>query len=98
MAASKPKTEPRQWEAVEWEYETAEIVRFEMWFGGQKLTIYRYDKSAQWRLTSRLGKDWILPAADTAEQAAAEAVVALSQHLDWLREELAAIPLTLPTT
>jgi len=36
--------------------------------------------------------------ATTAEQAAAEAVAAISQRLDWLREELAAIPLTLPTT
>jgi hypothetical protein len=97
MSDTPATPQARQWEAVEWEYETGKIVRFEMLFGGQKLTIYRYDESAQWRLTSRLGKDWILPAADTAEQAVAEAVVAISQHLDWLREELAAIPLTLPT-
>jgi len=87
----------RQWEAAESEYETGAIVRYETSFGDFALAIYRYDKSRPWSVKSRMGH-WIIPDATTAEQAIAEAVVAISQHLDWLREELAAIPLTLPTT
>jgi hypothetical protein len=93
-----PATEPRQWEAVESEHETGAIVRYEISFGDFALTISRYDESQPWSVKSRLGH-WILPATvTTPEEAIAEAVVAISQHLDWLREELAAIPLTLPTT
>ena len=87
---------PRQWEAVESEYETGAIVRYEIPFGDFALAIYRYDESLPWAVKSRLGH-WILPAVDTAEQAIAEAVVVLSQYLDWLRQDLAAIPLTLPS-
>jgi len=83
-----PQPHPR--EAVEWEHET-----YETQFAGQKITIYRYDKSRLWRLNSRLGNGWVLPLASTAEEAIAEAVRALTQHLDWLSTELAAISSTI---
>ena len=96
MTTTPALPQPRQWTTAE--SEPGCIVQCDTWFGESRLTLYYFTDGGSWFIKSKLGY-WILPATvTTAEQAVAEAVVALSQHLDWLREELAAIPLTLPTT
>ena len=88
----------RQWKTGEWNSQTNHFLRLEIPLGESPLIIYNHIEGGPWFVSSRLGY-WILPnTITTAEEAIAEAVVALSQHLDWLRKELAAIPLTLPTT
>ena len=88
--------QPRQWKTAE--SKPGCIVQCDTWFGESPLTLYNHHEGGPWFAKSKLGY-WILPATvTTPEEAIAEAVVRISQHLDWLREELAAVPLTLPTT
>ena len=97
MSITPAAPQSRQWKVSEWDTESGHIVRCEISFGESQLIIYNYLEGGPWFVKSRLGY-WILPATvTTAEQAFAEAVVSLSQHLDRLREDLNAIPLTLPT-
>jgi len=95
MTATPATPQPKQWTVLRWMHGTTVNVRYQLYFGGERLLIYK--KGQYWHLDSYFGTGRIL-SATTAEQAAAEAVAAISQRLDWLREELAAIPLTLPTT
>ena len=98
MTHTPATPQPKQWKVNESDSESRHNILLETSLGDSPLIIYNNYEGGQWFVNSRLGY-WILPATtDTAEQAVAEAVVALSQHLDWLREELNAIPLTLPTT
>ena len=98
MTATPATPQPKQWKVSESDSESRHTILLETSLGDSPLIIFNHLEGGPWFVKSKLGY-WIRPATvTTAEQAVAEAVVALSQHLDWLREELAAIPLTFPTT
>jgi hypothetical protein len=94
-----------QWEALEWEHETGKVVRYRISI--QKdfdLEVVKRMESNPW-MAGLLHLDdgyWTwscqLPDATTAEEAIAEAVVALCKFLAGFSENLGRIPLTLPST
>lgn len=94
-------TSAPEWRPEEWELETGIVVRWKIDFAGKDLCVFSYSppQTGSWRFYSNaldIGAE--LPAAATAEEAITEAVATIAQYFAQLREELAAIPLTLPTT
>ena len=95
MSDTPATPQPKQWKVNQSDSESRHNILLETSLGDSPLMVFNHIEGGPWFVSSRLGY-WILPTTPTptAEQAVAEAVVAISQHLDWLREELAAIPLT----
>ena len=89
---------PRQWEVVYREHKPSEIACYRVPFDASILEVFKYSDSTPWRLTHSRSELWLSLNATTPEQAIAEAVVAMTRHLNGLLEDLATIPTTLPPT
>ena len=88
----------RQWEVAGRDEETGRITCYQVPFDASILEVFKYSDSTPWRLTYSRSELWLSLNATTPEEAITEAVVAVTQHLNWLLEDLATIPTTLPPT